>query len=390
VDLLKVNPAALKDALDLARPKADAEHANGRALEAVSEAPPLEFVNPTIWENEPVPKRQWLVRNRIPAGNVTLLTGDGAAGKTTIALQLVAATVRGTDWLGAVIERPGPVIFFSAEEDFDEIHRRLAAILVRESIPFRELDGVHLLCMPGDDAVLGSPDKGGAIRPTSLFQRLEQAVRKIQPTLMVVEAAADVFAGNENDRSQVRQFIALLRRLARTSGAAVLLLAHPSVAGMASGTGTSGSTGWNNSARSRMYFLTAKRGEEDDDPDVRELRMMKSNYGPKGEVVKVRFDRGAFAIEGRPSTLERIATEATIDQAFLRCLDSKNAQGIAVVPTRARGYAPAVFEAMPEANGFKSRALGLAMERLLSSRQIRVETSGPPSKPRSALVRCTR
>jgi hypothetical protein len=35
-----------------------------------------------------------------------------------------------------------------------------------------------------------------------------------------------------------------------------------------------------------------------------------------------------------------------------------------VVPTKGRGYAPAIFESMPEANGFKSKALALSMERL--------------------------
>ena len=63
-----------------------------------------------------------------PMANVTMLNGDGAAGKTTIALQFAVATVRGTDWLGSIVHEPGPVIFFTAEEDGDEIHRRLGAI----------------------------------------------------------------------------------------------------------------------------------------------------------------------------------------------------------------------------------------------------------------------
>ena len=114
---------------------------------------------------------------------------------------------------------------------------------------------------------------------------------------------------------------------------------------------------------------------------------MKSNYGPPGEVVRLRWQRGVFVPDGGPSTLERAATEAKVDDAFLRCLDTKIAQGIAVVPTKGRGYAPALFEPMPEASGFKSKALALSMERLFSARRIKVETSGPPSKPRAAIVR---
>jgi RecA-family ATPase len=71
------------------------------------ELPKLDFLDPTAWEGQPVPSRRWLVPHRIPMANVTMLNGDGAAGKTTIALQLLAATVRGTDWLGSVVDEPG-------------------------------------------------------------------------------------------------------------------------------------------------------------------------------------------------------------------------------------------------------------------------------------------
>ena len=91
------------------------------------------------------------------------------------------------------------------------------------------------------------------------------------------------------------QFIALLRRLARDSGAAVLLLAHPSVAGKAIGEGTSGSTGWNNSVRSRMYFKNVKKEDtRESADDIRELEVMKANYAKKSEVVRVRWERGVF------------------------------------------------------------------------------------------------
>lgn len=349
---------------------------------------PLVFVDPTSWEGLPVPERQWLVRNRIPSGNVTILNGDGAAGKTTIALQLVAAVARGSDWLGAVVNESGRAVFFSAEEDYDEIHRRLGRILDREGLAYGELQGVYLHCCPGEDAVLGAPDKNGIVRPTELMKRLEQTVAGIRPALIVIEAAADVFAGNENDRAQVRQFIGLLRKLARSSGAAVLLLAHPSLTGLASGSGTSGSTAWNNSARSRLYFTTAKARDGDEpDADVRELRVMKSNYGPAGEVVKLRFDRGAFAPEGGPSTIERAAADAGADDAFLRCLDVKTGQGISVGPSTGRNFAPAIFETMAEAAPYKRRALATAMDRLLSAGRIKSSSVGPPSKQRCILAR---
>jgi 5S rRNA maturation endonuclease (ribonuclease M5) len=91
-------------------------------------ANPLVFIDFTAWRNQPVPERSWVVRDRIPLNNVTLFSGEGAVGKTIVSLQLAVATVLGRDWLKALPE-PGPVIAVCCEDDTDELHRRLDAIL---------------------------------------------------------------------------------------------------------------------------------------------------------------------------------------------------------------------------------------------------------------------
>ncbi len=346
----------------------------------------LTFLDPAKWEGQSIPRRRWLIPHRIPLANVTMLNGDGAAGKTTIALQLLVATPRGGGWLGSQVDEPGSALFLTAEEDEDEIHRRLAAILEHQGLAFRELAGVHLLCRPGADVVLGIPDRFGVIHATPLFERLSAAAEAIRPSVIIIEAAADVFAGNENDRAQVRQFIALLRRLALTTGAAVVLIAHPSLTGLTSGTGTSGSTAWNNSVRSRLYFTGAKKAD-DDESDIRELKVMKSNYGPAGEIVRLRWDRGVFVPEGAPGMLERVAAEASVDQAYLDCLDAALGSGRYVGPYTGKAYAPSIFAQMPQAKGYRSKALAAAQERLFNAGRIEVRKVGPPSKALDRIFR---
>jgi AAA domain len=105
---------------------------------------PLEFVLAESFEDQPVPKREWLVEGRIPTANVSLLGGDGAVGKTLLALMLSVAVIRGIKWLGVDVLKAGPVIFFSAQEDKDEVHRRLDAIIAHEGIRFADLNNLHL------------------------------------------------------------------------------------------------------------------------------------------------------------------------------------------------------------------------------------------------------
>src|SRR5262249_28584233 len=67
--------------------------------------PPLPYVDISKWIGAPVPPRQWAVLNRIPAKNVTVLSGTGGTGKTIIAMQLAVATILGLDWFGTMPKR---------------------------------------------------------------------------------------------------------------------------------------------------------------------------------------------------------------------------------------------------------------------------------------------
>src|SRR5947209_799723 len=73
------------------------------------------------------PAREWAVPDRIPLRQPTLWTGKGGGGKTMLALQLSAATVVGRPWLGMQPQQGG-VVYLAAEDDADELHRRIAAI----------------------------------------------------------------------------------------------------------------------------------------------------------------------------------------------------------------------------------------------------------------------
>jgi hypothetical protein len=127
---------------------------------------------------------------------------------------------------------------------------------------------------------------------------------------------------------------------------------------------------------------------EQPDTDLRELQFLKNQYGRKDETIVLRYQHGVFVPEGTASAPERAAAEAPIDEAFLRCLDAKRAQGINVFACPGRGYAPAMFEGMAEAAGYKGRALAKAQERLLSGGRIKNEPYGPPCRDSRRLVRC--
>jgi RecA-family ATPase len=332
--------------------------------------------------------RHWHVDALVPGRTVTLLSGDGGTGKSLIALQLAVATATGRAWIGRQVQH-GPALFLSAEDDVDEIHRRLADIAQAEAIDPKELGPLTIRSLAGMDALLCRCQGNGTLTTTGLFREIEAHVAETTPVLLVLDTAADLFGGQENDRSQVRAFIGMLRGLAIRHRCAVVLLSHPSVSGMASGTGLSGSTAWNNSVRSRLYLDRVRDDGQELDPDARVLKSLKANYGRTGASIALRWQAGVFVAQEAGSGLDRKAAEAKADRVFLCLLDAFTAEGRTVKSAQAAGYAPKLFAASGRSEGLTKADLAAAMERLFARGEI-VEVAagaGPPSKQTKRIVR---
>ena len=342
------------------------------------------FYSAADLKGKPIKPREWLVEDMIPMKTVTLFYGDGGTGKSLLALQLAVAAATGGAWIGNDV-KDGSVIFISAEDDDDELHRRLSDILRSERQDFDALRGLTLRSLAGEDALL-AVDGQFSLMKSELFNELEQRAADESPKLIVIDTLADVYPANENDRAKVRQFVGILRGLALRRKCAVVMLAHPSLTGISSGTGNSGNTAWNNSARSRLYLNRITDGGFEADPDRRVLTTMKANYGPKGGETNIKWQDGVFVPEASEQGLDRMAAGAKAQRVFMKLLAEFTAQGRRVNPAGGSTYAPKLFAEHPNNEGMTKRALKLAMEGLLAGGHIVIETEGAPSKRRSFIA----
>ena len=360
---------------------------------AISDAPKLKlpFINMSTWDADPVPERQWAVEDRIPLKQTYLFTGNGAVGKSLVDLQRAVAHVLGKPWLGMPV-RQGPAIYMGAEDDEDELHIRLAAILDYYQATFAEVieGGLHLLSYVGEDCMLGVPNKSGMIEPTPLCGMLRETALDIKPAAMMIDTVADVYGGSEIDRGQTTQFVKLMNGIAVAGNCSVGILAHPSVAGMSTGTGLSGSTAWHNKVRARAYMkaMETERGDEPD-PDAKSIQFMKNNYGRQGDTLQLRWQRGVYVLESAPNSLERLAEDQKVDHRFLDLLGQFYGQdrNLSDKPT-AHAYAPKVFSEQKGKDGkrISKRHFEGAMQRLFEANKIHIENYGAASRGRTRLA----
>jgi len=231
----------------------------------------------------------------------------------------------------------GPAIYCGAEDDIDEMHRRMADITDANFIQFTDLERLHVCSLAGQDALLAVENpKTKVLAATPLFAEIRDKIEAERPSLVVFDTLADLFGANENDRALARQFIGMLRGLAIQFNCAVVLLAHPSLSGMTSGSGTSGSTAWNNSVRSRLYVERVFQDGYEADHNARKLSVKKANYGTTGDEIMMQWKDGVFEADKVETGLDKMAVNAKAERVFLKLLDQINGQGRRCNPSGVR------------------------------------------------------
>jgi RecA-family ATPase len=346
----------------------------------------IHWLDMSNWDHEPVPERKWAIRDRVPLNQAGLFSGQGGVGKSIIELTKDAAHVTGKDWFGSMPEQ-GPAFYIGAEDDVDEIHIRLANIASHYGVTFEELitGGLHVLCLLGQDATLCAANgKSGRVEETDLYRRLYEEAGDVKPKNISIDTLTRAFAGNEIDRVQVYAFAMHMQALAMVAGGSVTVLSHPSLQGIASGSGISGSTAWHSAFRYRQYLTGIKPDNgEQLDSDLRELQFKKNQYGPIAETIVLRYQGGLFLPVPGMTTLEQAAHDASADEIFLELLRRLTAQNRHVSDKTGRSYAPAIFanEDLAKKAGMTSKVLAAAMQRLFTAGKISNEQCGKPSRP---------
>lgn len=276
----------------------------------------------------------FLIDKIVPRNEVTLLGAHGGAGKSTLMLTLCAHVAAGVQW------GPFPVmqcraVYVSLEDRPEVVRYRLRNIIDAYSL--------------NADAVLGSLSiyDGHDSDAVLAVEVNEHGVRQLEPTpgmarvaevchgagLIVVDNASDAFGGNENARAEVRAFIRMLAKVARSNDAALVLLAHIDKSAAKYGDNQnaySGSTAWHNSVRSRLALLRDKHGIV--------LEHQKTNYGALAEPVRLAFIAHGVLWPQDPSVEQANADarDRADDAAVVKALTSAALNDVSV-PTATSG-----------------------------------------------------
>ena len=177
----------------------------------------------------PAKAQEWVWKWVIPAGQLTLLTGEPNVGKSMFAMEAIARVTKGQCGLAYddKCER-GEVILFSGEDNFASVVRnRLEAAgaeIPLVSVSGKETDST--LAKPGFARCRLDDDR----QLESLEEHLNLLRGTGDPCRLIVIDPVHCFldATDGRDDAKIRETMTKLAELADRSGAAILLIASPS------------------------------------------------------------------------------------------------------------------------------------------------------------------
>jgi RecA-family ATPase len=245
----------------------------------------------------PQPPTEFFVDQIMPESVVTLLGAHGGVGKTTLSLYLAICIAAGKPFLGLKTKQ-AKTLFYSAEDDSDQLRRQMERAVRRLSIDPAELNKhLTIIDRSHEDSALWIEKSVGGVKmgvPHQNYYTLKETIEEEKSVVVIIDNASDIYAADEIKRDQVRGCIRALANLIQPQKGAILLDAHVNkeTAKAKEGKsveGYSGSTAWHNSVRSRLFM---RESEEFEDELI--LEHQKSNRGKKANPMRLKWHDGVI------------------------------------------------------------------------------------------------
>ena len=185
------------------------------------------------------PDYEWTVERLVPKGAATLLAAMGETGKGILSLDLALEIAGGgsgmldfndsAGWLGHKVLARGTAVIFTAEDDHNEVHRRLQNL---------DPDGTRTRRAAGKLFVIPLPNAGGPFpvvaqgkhgpETTPQYHSIKQQLDKFDDLALVIfDPLASFVAADVNADPMAGAYVTgLMSSLASDTGAAVIVAHH--------------------------------------------------------------------------------------------------------------------------------------------------------------------
>lgn len=253
----------------------------------------------------------------LPRGTIGLIVGQGAVGKTMLAMQVSAGLALGRDlttgddagephFLSPPVETPRKVALILGEDSHDQLHNRLVGLI--DAFRFNDSEvhqidqNLRIYALDGDDMRVISMGRDRQPEPGPLLEGLNRVAAWAD--LVILDPLVRLSDFEENDNAAASALMLAIAQAAKGSQCAMIILHH-----VPKSAGANGSKGDWRMARGAAAYSTSSRWQVvlmpvDDElgspTDDVHIRLVKHNYtGPKAPFGLRRGPAGVLRFDWR-------------------------------------------------------------------------------------------
>ena len=174
-----------------------------------------------------LPRRKWVYAHHHIRKYVSVTASAGGIGKTSLTMVEGLAVATGRQLLGEQVREQTNVWLLNLEDPLEEMQLRLAASMKNYGVTHDDISG--RLFMDGEDTVqitLAAESRDGIIQNDALLQYMTSKIVELKIGLVIIDPFISVHMVNENSNMAVQRVVAMLRKLARDTEAAVHVVHH--------------------------------------------------------------------------------------------------------------------------------------------------------------------
>lgn len=179
------------------------------------------------WDEAAIPTRPWVARGYLMRGAVTVVSGPGSAGKSSLMVAWATAAAIGSAFHHFKPDGPLRVATYNVEDDGEEQKRRFSAMLRQLKLGPADLAGRLAILGPTRVGTLLQTARDGTLLVnTPVMDKLEAFVTEFRPDVLILDPFVELHAAEENDNTAIRAVLAKFRAMAVEHAMSVVLLHH--------------------------------------------------------------------------------------------------------------------------------------------------------------------
>jgi len=179
------------------------------------------------WNETDIPIRPWIAKGYFMRGAVSVFSGPGSAGKSSLMVAYASALSLGVSFNRMTPTHPMRVVSYNVEDDLDEQRRRISAICRQLGrTPAEVMKNLALVGPSTTGALLSFDHQFGVLANTQAMNELEEFISEYKPDVVMLDPFVELHAAEENDNTAVRAVMARLRGIASTHQLSLVLLHH--------------------------------------------------------------------------------------------------------------------------------------------------------------------